>query len=118
MKKVMAIFGAILFASTILTSCGGSDNPAEKNGGYFSVEFNESKQFYFKGGPTSGTVDTWKNENVGKSCLTTGSWEMDGDVIIITGLNNPNCTEGTMSIPDISKRNGKYKINGEYLVEL
>jgi hypothetical protein len=32
MKKVMTIFGAILFASTILTSCGGGsiDNDAKK----------------------------------------------------------------------------------------
>ena len=29
MKKVMTIFGAILFASTILTSCGGGPDACE-----------------------------------------------------------------------------------------
>ena len=33
MKKIMSVFGAILFASVILTSCGGKSNSSGNKGG-------------------------------------------------------------------------------------
>jgi hypothetical protein len=47
MKKIMSIFGAVLFAATILTSCGGNYPPDQKEFinkiNLFQKDYNDSK---------------------------------------------------------------------------
>ncbi len=98
----MTIFGAILFASFLLTSCGPVD-PSEKA----FYKLSDSKPYRFDKG---GSVETWDQgkEYWDKSCSATGRWKMDGNIVIVEGIYNANCSW-------MSERNGRFKLNGDYL---
>ena len=102
MKKLMFILGAILFASFILKSC--SSKPKE---GVFYKLVSDSKQYYFY---ENGNVSAWDQgkEYYDKSCQCDGNWKMDGSIVVVEGLQNPNCTW-------MKDRNGRFKISGEEL---
>ena len=102
MKKVMTIFGAMFFASFVLTSCGPAD-PSEKA----FYKLTDSKPYRFDKG---GSVETWDQgkEYWDKSCSAIGRWHMDGNIVVVEGIYNVNCSW-------MIDRNGRFKLNGDYL---
>ena len=102
MKKVMQIFGAIMIATFFLISCGPID-PSEKA----FYKLSKSQPYRFDKG---GSVETWDqgNDYWDKACSSKGHWKMEGDIVVVEGVYNSNC-------PEMSKRNGRFKINGDHL---
>jgi hypothetical protein len=102
MKKVEFVCCIILF---LFSSCG-STNPAEK--GFYKLS--ENQVYLFKDG---GAVEAWTydggSKHAIKTCSCDGKWRMDDDCVIVEGLSNPNC-------PEMMRRNGKFKLDGEALI--
>lgn len=98
----MTIFGTVLMVSIIFTSCGPID-PSEKA----FYKLSDSQPYRFDKG---GVVETWDQgkEYWDKSCSATGQWKMDGNIVVVEGVYNSNCS-------DMEKRNGRFKLNGDYL---
>lgn len=96
-KSLLAII-----ITTILFSCGPVD-PSEKS----FYKLSDSKPYRFD---KNGSVETWDQgkQYYDKSCRSTGSWRVEGDVVIVSGVQNPNC-------PWMSERNGRFKLNGDLL---
>jgi len=88
--------------SIFFISCGPID-PSVKA----FYKLSETKPYKFDKG---GIVETWDQgkEYYDISCRATGRWKMDGDIIVIEGVFNPNC-------PWMTERNGRFRIDGEYL---
>lgn len=99
----MKIFGLIALTSFVIIGCGPVD-PSEKA----FYKLSDSKPFRFDKG---GSVETWSQgkEYWDKSCLATGRWRMDGDIVVVEGIYNANC-------PWMKDRNGRFKLDGDYLV--
>ena len=105
-NKVINIFFLILLlVSGFLTSCKPI-NPSDKK--FYKIS--ESKPYKFD---KDGSVETWDQgkEYYDISCRAKGRWRMDGDNIIVEGVFNSNC-------PWMEERNGRFKLNGDYLERL
>lgn len=102
MKNAITIFTAVIIYSLILPSCGPVD-PSEKA----FYKLSESKPYRFDKG---GVVETWDQgkEYWDKSCRSVGRWKLDGNIVVVEGVSNSYC-------PHMSKRNGRFKLNGEFL---
>ncbi len=102
MKNTIKIYYILIFTSFIILSCGPID-PSEK--GFYKLS--ETKPYRFDKG---GIVETWDQgkEYYDKSCSAIGRWKMDGAIVVIEGVYNPNC-------PWMTERNGRFRIDGEYL---
>jgi hypothetical protein len=105
MKNTPNFFFNVIIIVISLSSCGPAD-PTNKTNYY--LEGAESSPYYFK---KDGTVETWDQgkEYWDKSCLSNGNWHVEGDIVIIENISNGNC-------PEMTERNGRFKLSGESLV--
>ena len=117
MKKLMTIFGAVIFASIILTSCSNPEKELPKGtltGNEWFVEKGNPNTMYeasiwlkFQGGSIFGpdnTVEAWEGGNSTKSCVCDGGHYTINEArnqITISGISNSNC-------PWMSSLNGTY----------
>lgn len=97
-KKITISLITLIFIS----NCRPVD-PSEKA----FYKLSESEPYRFEKG---GVVETWDQgeEYWDKSCRTKGRWKMEGKIIVVEGIFNSNCSW-------MSRRNGRFKLNGENL---
>jgi len=106
LKKI----GILFLLSVFMVSCG--ERSWDPTGKKYKLSNSYGDPFRFKSG---GIVETWKDGGTTAagtpriSCRTEGHWEMDGNVVVIEGLYNSNCSS-------MSDLNGRYKlIEGGYI---
>jgi hypothetical protein len=89
----------------VLNSCG-PENPSKKM--FYSLT--ESQAYRFM---PDGTVEAWTYDGGSKyaikTCSCEGTWRITDDLVIVEGLNNPNC-------PEMVNRNGRFELDGDNLV--
>lgn len=138
MKKLLTIFGAIFFASVIITSCSNAEKELPKGvltgNAWFVSQGNPNSTYStvillrFKGdnGSASGnTVKAWEGDGVSNSCVCNGGYytiNAARNQITISGLSNSNCPwmedlNGTYSYHYDKSRDGylKYMFKKEKL---
>jgi hypothetical protein len=92
MKKLMTFFGAIIFASAILTSCGNSSDPIVgiyKNGYYNQIEIKEDGTYIISECKPSMSIEDLQtadpNAEAPLDCKekSSGKWKLNGDKLEI-----------------------------------
>ena len=102
MVKGKLVISVIILS--VLFSCG-PENPSKK--GFYKIT--DSQSYLFN---SDGTVEAWTYDGGTKypikTCSCEGTWKIDDDFVVVEGLSNPNC-------PEMVNRNGRFKIEGDYL---
>ena len=68
--------------------------------------------FFYCGLYESGRCSIWQAESItsnNKSCLSKGSYQVEGEYIVISGLYNENCQS-------VAGQNGRYLIEGNRML--
>lgn len=83
MKRSFYYINFLLFAA-LFASCGPSKPSGKYSAGFYYANFKEGGRVSFYQA-SSITATNY-------SCMTNGSWRLDGGDIVISGLSNPNCS--------------------------
>ncbi len=96
MKNVVNFFGITLFVSIFLTGCGRT----EPKGFFYGGKWDDPDEFYFEF-KEGGKITICRGSLYDRNCCADGSWQMNGNSIIISGISNGNC-------PEMASLNGTY----------
>lgn len=96
MKNVVNILGMTLFVSILLNGCGRT----EPKGFFYGGKWDDPDEFYFEF-KDGGKITICRGSLYDRNCCADGSWQMNGNSIVISGISNGNC-------PEMASLNGNY----------